>query len=197
MEALESIKSLAVKQKINAAEIIGFGGGKKIYSITNESDDKLFVASVEGGGLAFLLNLLHITRPFTAHITDSEKRNCLTIKSPFNFYFKKVEITDSSGQKIGEVRKKISFLQRSYSAYDHLGNKICDLTTPLFKAWEFNIIKNGKKDGKITKKWKGFGKEMFTVSDTFGVIFPESSVKEKAVLLGAVFLIDFVHFESH
>ena len=40
-------------------------------------------------------------------------------------------------------------------------------------------------------------KESFTDADNFGVAFPANiDVNHKAILLGAVFLIDFVHFES-
>jgi len=40
-------------------------------------------------------------------------------------------------------------------------------------------------------------KEGFTDADSFGVTFPADwDVELKALLLGAVFLIDFVHFEN-
>ena len=39
------------------------------------------------------------------------------------------------------------------------------------------------KVGKITKQWSGFGREMFTDSDNFGVTFPiDLDVKVKSVL---------------
>ena len=42
-----------------------------------------------------------------------------------------------------------------------------------------------------------FGAEGFTDADNFGVMFPaEWDVRLKALFLGAVFLIDFVHFEN-
>jgi len=48
-----------------------------------------------------------------------------------------------------------------------------------------------------TKKWSGLLKEGFTDADNFGVMFPkEWESKLKALFLGAVFLIDFVHFEN-
>ncbi len=40
-------------------------------------------------------------------------------------------------------------------------------------------------------------KEGFTDADNFGVMFPADwDIKLKALFLGAVFLIDFVHFEN-
>lgn len=44
--------------------------------------------------------------------------------------------------------------------------------------------------GTIRKNWSGFAREIFTVSDTFGINFPRDlDVKIKAVLLGATILI--------
>lgn len=44
--------------------------------------------------------------------------------------------------------------------------------------------------GMIRKNWSGFAREIFTVSDTFGINFPRDlDVKIKAVLLGAAILI--------
>ena len=51
--------------------------------------------------------------------------------------------------------------------------------------------------GKISKQWSGIGREMITDSDNFGASFPvDLDVKAKALLLGAVFLIDFMFFEQ-
>ena len=56
---------------------------------------------------------------------------------------------------------------------------------------------DGQEVGKISKQWSGIGREMVTDSDNFGVTFPQNlDVKVKALLLGAVFLIDFMFFET-
>ncbi|KAF4519481.1 hypothetical protein B566_EDAN010090 [Ephemera danica] len=52
--------------------------------------------------------------------------------------------------------------------------------------------------GTITKQWSGFIKESFTDADNFSVTFPKDlDVKMKAVMLGACFFIDFMHFENN
>lgn len=51
--------------------------------------------------------------------------------------------------------------------------------------------------GRISKQWSGLAREAFTDADNFGISFPQNlDVKIKAVLLGAVFLIDFMFFEK-
>ncbi|XP_045293078.1 phospholipid scramblase 1-like isoform X1 [Leopardus geoffroyi] len=50
--------------------------------------------------------------------------------------------------------------------------------------------------GKISKKWAGFMRELFTNADKFGIQFPlDLDVKIKALMLGASFLIDYMYFE--
>jgi len=63
---------------------------------------------------------------------------------------------------------------------------------------EFTVkTPDGNEVGKVSKKWSGITKEMFSSADTFGVSFPmDLDVKLKAVLIGAVFLIDFMYFEE-
>ncbi len=56
---------------------------------------------------------------------------------------------------------------------------------------------DGVEVGMITKQWTGLVREGFTDADNFGVTFPvDLDVRMKAVLLGAVFLIDFMFFEK-
>jgi len=51
--------------------------------------------------------------------------------------------------------------------------------------------------GKISKQWTGLVKESFTDADNFGISFPvDLDVKMKASLLGALFLIDMMYFET-
>ena len=54
------------------------------------------------------------------------------------------------------------------------------------------------KAGKITKKWVGAIKEMFTDADTFALTFSKDlDTKSKAILLGTAILIDFAFFEDN
>ena len=68
---------------------------------------------------------------------------------------------------------------------------------PALKPWTFKIMNGEQEVGIITKKWSGLFKEAFSDADNFGIQFPPGlSVEQKALLLGSVFLIDFVHFEN-
>ena len=57
---------------------------------------------------------------------------------------------------------------------------------------------DGTEVGKLTKQWSGLAKEAFTDADNFGISFPlDLDVRCKISLLAAVFLIDFMYFETN
>ncbi|PIK50223.1 putative phospholipid scramblase 1-like [Apostichopus japonicus] len=64
---------------------------------------------------------------------------------------------------------------------------------------EFNVLSSDETEeiGKITKQWAGYVQEVFTKADNFSIQFPmDLEVKTKAILIGAVLLIDFMFFEE-
>ncbi len=80
---------------------------------------------------------------------------------------------------------------------DVRGGEMYRIFGPFFHPWTFHILHNNRRLGTIAKKWGGIGKELFTAADNFNVTFPAGSdVNQKSVLLGALFLIDMLHFEQ-
>ncbi|XP_075245766.1 phospholipid scramblase 2-like [Convolutriloba macropyga] len=56
---------------------------------------------------------------------------------------------------------------------------------------------SGDEVGKLVKQYSGLLKEMLTDADNFSISFPaDLDVRLKAVLLGAVFLVDFMYYEN-
>lgn len=63
----------------------------------------------------------------------------------------------------------------------------------------FDILKaETQSSGFIKKIWSGAAEELFTDADSFILQFPpDATVYDKMLLLGAVFLIDFMYFENN
>ena len=130
-------------------------------------------------------------------VLDRGGETLLRIERPFRFYFHTAQIFDGSGRLIGTLQRHFSVLRRLYSVLSPSANNLFDLFGPLFHPWTFEIVEGGRQRGKIQKKWTGLAKEAFTDADNFGVTFPSDwPVERKTLALGAVFLIDFVHFEN-
>jgi uncharacterized protein YxjI len=194
MQNLADAQALFIKQQKESAEIIFGYESKNRYSINNGQ----YLAMEEGGSLiAYLLRWwLRGLRPFTLRVLSSRDNLVFKLHRPFRFYFHKLEVYLPSGRRIGTILRRFNFLTRRYCVYDNTGREIYQVLGPILRPWTFKIVADGQKKGFIQKKWSGMFKETFSDADNFGVEFPKGiNVNKKALLLGAVFLIDFLHFE--
>ena len=193
---MSSVRGLVVKQQKEWGEILTGFETKNKYIISDVSGHQLYLAAEEAGSV-LLRWFLKALRPFTMVVLTESGQEILRITRPFRFYFHRVDVVDSQGQTIGVIEKRFSVLRRIYSVLDSSGKEVFQLYGPILHPWTFEIRNDGIEVGKITKKWSGLLKEGFTDADSFGVMFPaEWDIRLKALFLGAVFLIDFVHFEN-
>ena len=196
MERLSSFDSLVISQKKEWGEILSGFETKNKYLVLDSSGQEEFVA-VEDGGSTLLRFFLKALRPFKIKILTLDNKRFLELNRPFRFYFHELQIFDSRGKPFGAIQRRFSILRRKYSVLNNSGDEIFELFGPLLHPWTFIIRKDDREYGKITKKWSGLLKEGFSDADNFGITFPvDLEAKKKALLLGAVFLIDFVHFEN-
>ncbi|KAG2379630.1 hypothetical protein C9374_006747 [Naegleria lovaniensis] len=138
-------------------------------------------------------------RPFKIHIAlKGNGQEFITLDRPWCWMFHEVNVFETAtNTALGKVELRCSFFSRELNIFDASGAKIFDIVSPCCECWTFYIEKNGQRVGEIRKKWSGFLKEAFTDADNFGIEFPTSATtKEKAILLGALFLIDFLYFEE-
>ena len=199
MNALASVHTLVVSQKKEWGEILSGFETRNRYVILSELGDELYFAAEEKGSL-LLRWFLKALRPFTILVTRTDGGAVLRLERPFRFYFHKIDVRDAQGKLLGTVEREFSVLRRLYRVSDATGSVTCQLYGPLLHPWTFQIRERvgdiEQESGKITKKWSGALKEAFTAADNFAVEMPPGkSVEAKSVLLGAVFLIDFIHFE--
>ncbi|MBN2211004.1 MAG: hypothetical protein JW709_06370 [Sedimentisphaerales bacterium] len=196
MEKLKAGNGLIVRQKKEWGEILtGFETRNK-YTVMDTDGNELYYAAEIGGN--FLLRwFLTAFRPFTIQVVNPDNSMVMRIQRPFRFFFHEADIYDANDRLLGTIKRRFSVLRRIYSVYNAHGEECFELFGPILHPWTFQIRHQGAAYGKITKKWSGLLKEAFTDADNFGVTYPaEWDIQTKAVFLGAVFLIDFVHFES-
>lgn len=193
---LENIDKFIVQQKKEWGEIFTGLETKNKYKIYDTNGTEIFFA-FEDKSNWFIRQLLKAARPFTMSITDTSAATVLQVKRPFRWFFPEISIHDAQNKTIGTIKKKFTFFRRLYLVYDSTDKEIFKLFGPILKPWTFTIIENDREIGKITKKWSGTMKEMFSSADNFGAEFPASwSNENKSIVLGAIFLIDIVHFEK-
>ncbi|MCG2725214.1 MAG: scramblase [Elusimicrobia bacterium] len=187
--------SIFVRQKKEWGEILTGFETKNKYAVFNNLNQQIYWAAEQSSFLAriFLKNW----RPLTIHILSVAGHSVLKNTRPFKFYFHEMHISDSNGQHLGTIKRKFSVFTRKFIIEDNQGIELFKIHGPFFHPWTFNILKNDIEVGKILKKWSGMGKEIFTDADNFNITFPVGiDAKQKAVFLGALFLIDLLYFEK-
>jgi len=196
LERLSSTSGLVIRQQKEWGEILTGFETRNRYEISDVSGGRLYFAAEEAGSV-LLRWFLKALRPFTIAVLAEDGRVIMRVLRPFRFYFHRAEVVDSQGQSLGVIERRFSILRRIYSVFDRSGGEVCRLFGPILHPWTFEIRKGEVEVGKITKKWSGLWKEGFTDADNFAVTFPaEWDVRLKALFVGAVFLIDYVHFEN-
>ena len=196
MQKLSSTSGLVIRQKKEWGEILSGFETKNKYEVMDAQGQSLY-AAFEVAGSFIIRTLLRAMRPFEIHLFNLDQQLTMRLKRPFRFYFHRLEVIDAQGTLLGTIERQFSILRRKYIISDSDSQTLFELFGPILHPWTFNIRKDGDELGKITKKWSGLLKEAYTDADNFGVSYqPELDTKSKALLLGAVFLIDFVHFEG-
>jgi len=199
LENLAQADTLIIRQQKEWGEILTGFETKNKYEVVDHFSNPLLEAQEDGGSTLTTITRLFLKalRPFTIDLFSPQGAGLFKLTRPFRFYFHELDVSQSSGAPLGKIKRRFALLRRIYSVVDHNGNEIFELFGPLLHPWTFQIKKGGRELGKITKKWSGLAKESFTDADNFGISFPKGiDLSQKAVLLGAVFLIDFVHFEN-
>jgi uncharacterized protein YxjI len=196
MDKLADVSGLVISQKKEWGEVLtGFETSNRYVVLTPEGRELYFAAEE---GTSFLSrNFLKSLRPFTVRVVDAEGATALSIRRSFRLYFHKAEVLDADGALVGTIQKRFSVVRRIYRVSDAGGQEAFELFGPVLHPWTFQVRVDGREIGKITKKWSGLLTEGYTDADNFGAAFPaDLDVRAKALMLGAVFLIDFVHFEQ-
>ena len=195
MNALDSASTLIVSQKKEWGEILSGFETKNRYVVLSELGNELYYAAEKSSVLLRLF--LKAMRPFEIIVARTDGSTVLNLERPFRFFFHKLAVRDAQGKLLGTIEREFSVLRRLYRITNSMGMEICRLYGPLLHPWTFEIRELDQKVGKISKKWSGLAKEAFTDADNFAVELPPGKdVETKSILLGAVFLIDFVHFEG-
>lgn len=195
MEKLKETQALLVQQKKEWGEVLTGFETKNKYAILDTSGEQIYRAAEESSILCrWLLKRL---RPFTIHIVSSQENSILTLKKPFKLFLHDINILDPYGKQLGMIKQKFSVFSKKFIVKDSTGREIYKIFGPFIHPWTFRILKNDREVGKISKKWTGLGKEVFTDADNFNVTFPSNiNIEQKAILLGVLFLIDMLYFEK-
>ncbi|NBD10579.1 MULTISPECIES: phospholipid scramblase-related protein [Corallococcus] len=197
---LRDAHALRVRQVKEWGEILTGFEGRNRYEVVGDDGRPLFFAGEVGGGIGLFLlrNLLKAKRPFTMELKSARGETLLRLRRPWRFWLSRMEVEDGEGRHLGAIQQRFRFFTRAYDVLGPRDEELAQLSGPFFKPWTFNVEQQGREVGTIAKKWSGFGKELFTDADNFGVQF--NGLRDphlRTLVVAATFLIDFVHFEDN
>lgn len=138
--------------------------------------------------------------PTKAEICEYPSGSLLfTIKKPVGFFRETVEVFDAQGVKLGFFKSKILSIGGGFYVYDKDGQQFAEVKGK-WTGWEFKFLTpEGHEMGKVSKKWAGVMKELFTSADNYVVSISDDLVDQpiaKMLLLAATIAIDMVYYEQ-
>lgn len=203
MDTLASIvgprERVLIQQTKEWGEILLGFESKNRFELKDERGEVLGYAAEEAQGVGawFLRNIFGRCRKATIHVYDKDGAKIGRGEKPFRWYFHRMEIHDGD-RKVGAVQRKWSLLHRRFAVENAAGEEVLTIFSPLLRIWTFKVLFREQEVGRISKRWGGLLKEMFSDADLFGLeCQPHVPVEVRCMLLVATFLIDFTCFENN
>lgn len=170
------------------------------YKVYNELGNQIGLIKQRMSGWHKVLTLLINKKmmPFQLEITDINDQLQATISRGWTFWMSKIVVTDQNDAVIGLINQKFKFFKPEFLINDINGINIAKITGD-WQAWNFSIVNPaGAEMGKISKKWAGAMKEIFTTADKYNVSidpnYAESS--NKVAIIATAITIDMVLKEN-
>ena len=105
----------------------------------------------------------------TYEIRDANDQTLLALHRPRKIMKSSFSLTRPDGTEVGQVKQENVFGKIRF-ALEANGTKIGEIRAQNWRAWDFHITDAaGTEVARITKKWAGLGKEMFTTADNYVV----------------------------
>lgn len=190
-------KTFFVKEQVAFLRLSG------VYDIFDlETNTQIGVAKETLGLPLKLLRLLVNKRMLPTKIAVYEKEDeweVFSIQKSFSMIGGRVNIFGKNGNAIGYFKSKVFSIGGGFWVYDMQDNLIAEIIGD-WKGWNFRFLdKDGNELGTVTKKWAGFGKEMFTSADNYVISLSEGiyeTEEQKILLIAAGLSIDVIYKEK-
>ena len=149
--------------------------------------------------LGFLTKLLRFTdykrmTPFEVEIRTPEGQKVLTVRRGVSIILSTVDVMDEHDQVVGHFSEKLFSIGGSFDVLDTQRQVVCTLKGK-WTSWDFRFVRGERELARVTKKWSGVGKELFTSADNYMlVIDPSVAARDPArlLMLAAIMCIDMV-----
>jgi len=132
--------------------------------------------------------------PFEIIVTDTTGAQVLRIERGVSIFLSKVKVYDENDRFIGGFKQKLFSIGGAFRVLDHQDQELCALQGK-WSGWNYSFRNAETEYAKVSKKWSGLGRELFTCADNY-VLEIHSNVPPRAplriMIMAAVLCIDMV-----
>jgi uncharacterized protein YxjI len=179
-------------------EQVGFFKAANNYDVFDPETSQSVLACREER-LGFFTKMFRFTdykrlTPFEVIIRTPDGQPVLCVRRGFAALVSNVDVLDDHGQRIGGFRQKFFSLRDRFSVMGANDQPICTLQGS-WTSWDFKFMAGDHELARVTKKWAGLGKELFTSADNYVLtIAPDVPPNNpiRGLIFGAVMCIDLV-----
>lgn len=190
--------SLLNKNTFFVKEHVGYFKAANAYDVLDPATGQI-IGTVRETVPNFFIKLLKFTKmktslPFTVDIFDDDGKKLMTLKRGFTLFRSSVNVLGVNDQKLGRYQQKLLSLGGKFEILDSIDQPVAMLQGD-WKGWNFTFKdKEGRELAKVTKKWAGLGKELFTSADNYAVDVNPHVTEQglKMLVLSAAFCVDMV-----
>lgn len=190
MADLLSHNKLIVNQKAKLIELTNQ------YFIRDEEGNDLGWVQQEGQS-AFRKVLRFLTRIdqfLTIHLAiyNASGEMLIGLKRPGKVFKSRLHVTDPTGREVGQIVQKNVFGKIRFDLVGNAGQNFGQIRAENWRAWNFAIVDQTENEvGRVTKKFVGVAKAIFTTADNYIVdIHPSVEGDHRIMVMAAALGID-------
>ena len=149
--------------------------------------------------LGFFTKLFRFTdykrlTPFDIQVRTPDGAQVVRIERGFTLFLSRVRVYDHNDELIGGFKQKFFSIGGKFDVLDSSDQPVCTLKGN-WVGWDFRFVWGEQELARVSKKWAGLGKELFTSADNYMLSISPSVPPGSALrrlILAAVMCIDFV-----
>ncbi len=149
--------------------------------------------------LGFITRMLRFTdykrmTPFDIQIRTREGDQVLRVTRGVALLLSRVSVFDENDELVGGFKQKFFSIGGAFRVLDENDQPVCDLKGK-WTGWDFRFVAGDVELARVTKKWAGIGKELFTSADNYILQISDDVAPDnpaRLLILAAVMCIDMV-----
>ncbi len=150
--------------------------------------------------LGFFTRILRFTdykrmTPFHLEVATPTGELLFDVKRGVSLFLSTVEVCNNERDVVGGFKQKLFSIGGAFDVLGPSGQTICRLQGK-WTSWEFQFRSpDGMELARVSKKWAGLGKELFTSADNYILQISDSVPADNPIrllILAAVFCVDLV-----